>query len=192
MLQTLTDISDEELRALAEKSVKKLDNIAADKDTMLRVFGVKDSNLEKNHFQRCVEIYNELLCQEYSKETLKQIKKSLVNDYRAGKIDVDGKYLFIIPDLYAFCEHLFLGIEVPQGLLKDGEVSARVFAKREKLDCLRSPHLYREHGVRRNVVNEDTKKWFRTDALYTSSYDLISKLLQFDKQSQSNLLETAG
>lgn len=192
MLQTLTDISDEELRALAEKSVKKLDNIAADKDTMLRVFGVKDSNREKNHFQKCVGIYNELLCQEYSKETLKQIKKSLVNDYRAGKIDVDGKYLFIIPDLYAFCEHLFLGIEVPQGLLKDGEVSARVFAKREKLDCLRSPHLYREHGVRRNVVNEDTKKWFRTDALYTSSYDLISKLLQFDKQSQSNLLETAG
>lgn len=81
---------------------------------------------------------------------------------------------------------------MPQGLLKDGEVSARVFAKREKLDCLRSPHLYREHGVRRNVVNEDTKKWFRTDALYTSSYDLISKLLQFDKQSRSNLLETAG
>ena len=192
MLQTLTDISDEELRALAEKSVKKLDNIAADKDTMLRVFGVKDSNREKNHFQKCVGIYNELLCQEYSKETLKQIKKSLVNDYRAGKIDVDGKYLFIIPDLYAFCEHLFLGIEVPQGLLKDGEVSARVFAKREKLDCLRSPHLYREHGVRRNVVNEATKKWFRTDALYTSSYDLISKLLQFDKQSRSNLLETAG
>ena len=90
MLQTLTDISDEELRALAEKSVKKLDNIAADKDTMLRVFGVKDSNREKNHFQKCVGIYNELLCQEYSKETLKQIKKSLVNDYRAGKIDVDG------------------------------------------------------------------------------------------------------
>ena len=192
MLQTLTDISDEELRALAEKSVKKLDNISADKDTMLRVFGVKDSNRDKNHFQRCVELYNELLCQEYSKETLKQIKKSLVNDCRAGKIDIDGKYLFIIPDLYAFCEHLFLGIDIPQGLLKDGEVSARVYAGREKLDCLRSPHLYREHGVRRNIVNEDTKKWFRTDALYTSSYDLISKLLQFDKQSQSNLLETAG
>lgn len=68
MLQTLTDISDEELRALAEKSVKKLDNIAADKDTMLRVFGVKDSNREKNHFQKCVGIYNELLCQEYSKQ----------------------------------------------------------------------------------------------------------------------------
>ena len=86
------------------------------------------------------------------------------------------------------CEHLFLGIEVPHGLLKDGEVSARVFAKREKLDCLRSPHLYREHGVRRNVVNEDTKKWFRSDALYTSSYDLISKLLQFDCDGDKSLV----
>ena len=58
----------------------------------------------------------------------------------------------------------------------------RLFPGGTELDCLRSPHLYREHAVRVNVagVCGEAKRWFVTRGLYTSSHDLISRVLQFD------------
>ncbi|MDE6149357.1 MAG: hypothetical protein K2F81_04590, partial [Ruminococcus sp.] len=45
-----------------------------------------------------------------------------------------------------------------------------------KLDCLRSPHLYREHPIRLNNI----KECFNTNAIYISCHDLISKIVQCD------------
>lgn len=51
---------------------------------------------------------------------------------------------------------------------------------------MRSPHLYREHAVRKNVAyngcerQAELRKWFATDAVYASCHDLISKLLMYD------------
>ena len=119
---------------------------------------------------------------------LRQIKKNLVKEGRAAKLDLSAKYMFLIPDLYAFCQWLFLGDKDPSGLLKDGEVSSYLYRGCEKLDCLRSPHLYREHAVRKNVVTRETKKWFTPNALYTSCHDLISKILQFDCDGDKSLV----
>lgn len=47
MLQTLTDMSDEELKVLAEKSVDKIARIASDRETMLDVFGATDWNKDQ-------------------------------------------------------------------------------------------------------------------------------------------------
>ena len=80
------------------------------------------------------------------------------------------------------------GDKDPSGLLKDGEVSSYLYRGCEKLDCLRSPHLYREHAVRKNVVTRETKKWFTPNALYTSCHDLISKILQFDCDGDKSLV----
>ena len=77
------------------------------------------------------------------------------------------------------CEWLFLGIENPNGLLGADEVYCSLFRNGE-VDLLRSPHLYKEHAIRTNVKNESTKKWFKTNAAYTSCRDLVSKILQFD------------
>lgn len=180
MLQTLTDITDEELTELASESVDRVRNIASDRETMLKAFGVTPYNKKKTPLQQALEIYPELLSDVYTKEVLKDIKKSMVKDYRSSKLEIDGKYTFIIPDLYAFCEWLFLGIENPKGLLNDGEVYCKLYKDVEKLDCLRSPHLYREHAVRTNVVDKEKGKWFITNGIYTSCHDLISKMLQFD------------
>lgn len=188
MLQTLTDLSDEELTQLCEPSVQKIRNIAADRDTMLSVFGAGKSNSRKNSFQRCLALYPELLTDPYTRETLRQIKKNLISDARAGKIDVNGKYTFLVPDLYAFCEYLFLHAAQPAGLLQSDEVSCRLFRSYYKVDCLRSPHLYREHAVRKNACTEQLKKWFQTDALYTSCHDLISRILQFDNDGDKSLV----
>lgn len=180
MLQTLTDVTDEEFRHLIRPSLDTLEKISSDKKTMLRIFGAVPGNPNKTWLQQALLLYPEMLTDEYIRARLREIKKSLVKEYRSGKLEIYGKYTFIVPDLYAFCEHLFLGIPLPEGLLGNGEVCCRLFKDREMLDCLRSPHLYREHAIRRNTKNEATAKWFHTNALYTSSRDPISKILQFD------------
>jgi hypothetical protein len=70
-----------------------------------------------------------------------------------------------------------------------------LFRKNEKLDCLRSPHLYREHPIRRNIAyvgygerQQELREWFCTDAIYTSCLDFISKILQFDVDGDKSLV----
>lgn len=188
MLQSLDDISDEELKKLSARTASDIKNISKDRKTMLKVLGVVDSNKKKNHFQQALEIYPELLVDIYSKEILKQVKKSLVKEGRSGKLDIKSTYTFIAPDLYAFCEYLFKGEKQPKGLLENGEVYCNIFSKHEKLDCLRSPHLFREHAIRKNVIDKEKKRWFTTNALYTSIHDPISKILMFDVDGDKSLV----
>lgn len=188
MLQTLTDISEDEIERLANRSVEKIQKVASDRETMLEVFGASSQYKNKNAFQECLSIYPELLSDPYTKEMLRQIKKNLVKEGKSAKLDLSAKYMFLIPDLYAFCQWLFLGDKDPCGLLKDGEVSSFLYRAYGKLDCLRSPHLYREHAVRNNVVNAETKRWFTPNAIYTSCHDLISKILQFDCDGDKSLV----
>ena len=107
MLQTLTDITDNELKVLIKESQNRIDNIATSVNTMLRCFGVSKYNKNKTYLQQALELYPELLSDCYTKEILKQIKKKMVKDYRAGRIELDAKYTFIVPDMYAFVNICF-------------------------------------------------------------------------------------
>ncbi len=188
MLQTLTDITDAELEHLCYRTKKNIVNIGSDRKTMLKVLGVTKANIDKNYLQQAIEIYPELLNDTYSREILKQVKRSMVNAGRSGKFDINGKYTFIVPDLYAFCEHLIIGNDNPKGLLADGDVYCKLYKDVEKLDCLRSPHLYREHAIRKNIIDDEKNKWFITHGIYTSCHDLISKILMFDVDGDSSLV----
>ena len=183
MLQTLTDLSDEELLAISERTRRKIQTVTSDRNTMLQVFGATAGNRRRNAFQESLMLYPELLQDEYCRDTLRMIKASLEKEAHAGRLDIAGKYTFLIPDMYAFCQWLFLGDKNPSGLLENGEVYCRLFEGGKELDCLRSPHLFLEHAPRRNVVgiNEEAKRWFQTGGVYTSCHDLISKILQFDE-----------
>jgi hypothetical protein len=188
MIQTLTDMTDDELVDIAFKSSNKIVNLSSTVDSMLNAFGVTKYNKNKTYLQQALEIYPELLRDIYTKDVLRQIKLSLIKDYKSAKLEIDGKYTFLIPDMYAFCENLFCGIKEPVGLLQNNEVYCNLYKKVEKLDCLRSPHLYREHAVRNNVIDDEKSKWFITDAIYTSCHDLISKILQFDVDGDRSLV----
>jgi len=188
MLQTLTCMTDEELETVAEQTKYNIINIGKDRKTMLKVLGVTKSNTNKNYIQQALEIYPELLNDTYSKEILKQVKKSMVNSARAGKLDINGKYTFIIPDMYAFCEYLIKGDLNPVGLLADGEIYCNLYKSESRLACLRSPHLYREWAIRNNIIDKKKNKWFITKGLYTSCHDLISKILQFDVDGDKSLV----
>ena len=187
MLQSLFIMSDENIEKLTAKSRLEIDDIGRNPNAMLKALCATDDNKHMNCFQQAVNHYPSLLRDNHTKENIKDIKKSKVKGGRSGKLRVDGKYTFLIPDLYAFCEWLFLGEENPKGLLENKQVSCKLYKER-KLDCLRSPHLYVEHAVRDNVHNKDTKKWFVTDGIYTSVHDAISKVLQFDNDGDKALV----
>lgn len=195
MLQTLTDITDEEINSIIEKSNSKLNNLCSSVSSMKSAFGITPYNDNMTHLQQAINLYPDLMNDEYIKVTLREIKNSMVKRFKSGSLSVNGKYTFILPDLYAACEYWFMGVENPKGLLDDGEVFCWLFRKSEKLDCLRSPHLYREHAVRINTAcnknkerQEAIRKWFGTDAIYTSCHDLISKILQFDVDGDKSLV----
>lgn len=183
MLQTLTSLTNEELTEIATATNRALSRISSDRATMLKVLGVTPGNRNKGYFQKCLELYPEMLQDDHCKNVLREMKKSMEVDARAGKLMIDGKYQFLIPDLYAACQYWFEGIETPTGLLDGGEVWTKLYPRVSQLDVLRSPHLYKEHAVRRNVYAEKPaiQRWFNTNGIYTSTHDHTSKILQFDK-----------
>lgn len=188
MLQTLTDMTDEELSYLAERINKDIEGLYTDRNSMLKVFGAVESNNNRNNVQEILMIYPEILQEEHFRQTLRDLKNKLVKQGRSGKLPLDAKYTFIVPDLYAFCEWLFLGEDNPEGLLNNGEVYCRLYQNKKELDVLRSPHLFLEHAVRKNVCDDKIKRWFITKGAYTSVHDPISRILQFDNDGDTALV----
>ena len=195
MLQTLYDATNEEIEQICKKSNDRLEDFYGSLEGILDMYDVDLEHEPENEacFRSALRIYPELLNEPSSRKDITDRKNSILRTYRSGKIDVLAKNTFILPDVYAFCEWLFLGVENPKGLLDDGEVYCRLFRNHKKLDCLRSPHLYIEHAVRKNVCSKKTRKqrlddWFCTDGLYTSTKDLISKILMFDVDGDTSLV----
>ena len=181
MLQTLSDMKDEEIDRLIKPTLEEIESIGNDYQTTMRLLGATEYNRNPSYFQEALMMYPELFRDQYCRDILKQTKKSLVKQAKAGRLRVNGRYRFVSPDLYAFCEWLFLGEQNPEGLLKDGEVYVNEFRDGDELACLRSPHLYREWPIRVNKRNEETEKWFGgTKCVYTSCHDLISRIVQLD------------
>lgn len=195
MLQTLTNITDDEIDLLTQKSAERISNVCNSKDTMMDILGITPYNTNMTAFQKAVKMYPALLNDSYAKDVIREVKNSLLKKYRSGKLEVNGKYTFLLPDFYAACEYWFGHIDTPTGLLSDKEVFCWLFKQYEKLDCLRSPHLYKEHAIRFNVANDVygdrlkyIREWFTTDGIYASTHDLISKILMYDVDGDKSLV----
>ena len=181
MLQTLSDMKDDEIQRLIKQSVEEIESIGQDYQNTMRLLGATEYNKNPSWFQEALMIYPELFRDPYCRDILKQTKQSLVKQAKGGRLRVNGKYLFLSPDLYAFCEWLFLGEQNPKGLLEDGEVYTTEFKDGDELACLRSPHLYREWPIKQNKCNEELDKWFgMTKCVYTSCHDLITRYVMAD------------
>ena len=154
------------------------------------MFGINDSkpHSKYNGMQKCLLEYNGLLKDNFFREQLRDFRKKLIKDLYSAKFRVNGYYTFLLPDFYAFCEWLFMGINIPNGLLADGEVYCKLHEFDKEVDCLRSPHLYFEHAIRKNVTNPELKKWFTTNGCYASTHDVISKILMYDVDGDKTLI----
>ncbi|MFC7858981.1 hypothetical protein ACFYTK_21345, partial [Bacillus velezensis] len=96
MLQTLTDISDEELIQMSSKTVKEITTLGTDKETMLRVLGATEKKKHRTALQNALLLYPELLNDDHTKEIIKNKKKSMIKDAKSGKLLVDGaRYTYL-------------------------------------------------------------------------------------------------
>ena len=180
MLNSLHNMTDKEIEELTSQSVEEINAIGNDFQTSMKLVGATQYNRNPSYVQQALMIYPELLRDQYSRDILKDTKRSLIKQAKAGRLRINGFYRLASPDLYAYCEFLFQGNMNPQGLLADGEVSISQFKNNEEVDCLRSPHLYFEHCLRKNNRSEEVKKWFTTKCVYTASHDLLSRVLALD------------
>lgn len=180
MLNSLHDMTDKEIAELTEDTMEEINSIGNDFQTSMKLVGATPFNHNPNYVQQGLMLYPELLRDQYSRDILKDTKRSLIKQAKAGRLRINGFYRLASPDLYAYCEFLFQGNTNPQGLLADGEVSISQFKDGEEVDCLRSPHLYFEHCLRKNNRSEEVKKWFTTKCVYTASHDLLSRVLALD------------
>lgn len=206
MLQTLYKATDKDIEEICQTANTKIKDITKTLSNALEFFGVytdKEADEYDDYFQKALKIYPELINDPASKADLHDLKKSYVKKYRSGKLDVIGKFTFVLPDLFAFCEYLFIDKykyennfdkkqdekDIPYGLLSNGQVYCRLYKNSKELDCLRSPHLYVEHAIRnnmcmntymRNNVEIHLDDWYNTDAIYISTHDPITRILQMD------------
>lgn len=185
--QSLTDVADDEINHFTKPIINKINKCHTDVKYMLDVFGVNDNNKNMNIEQQILRKYPVLLKDFHFQDSLSSKLSKIKKEAKCGKFKTKSINTFLLPDIYAWFEQLFLGIETPTGLLEGNEVSCKYFLE-DKLLLDRSPHLYREHAVRNNTnkdnCNYDRKQlfedYFTTNGIYTSSHDLISKILQFD------------
>lgn len=178
MWQSLNNVKDEDIKIFTNKIKDFITKAYTDRDTMLNIMGADKENTNKNYLQQALEIYPELLRK--VKDNISSVISSTKNDAKYAKFKIDCKYTFIIPDVFAWMQFVFNKETKPKGLLNDGETFCRLYKNVSILDVCRSPHLFKEHAVRKNIVDDDKKDWFVTDGIYTSCHDLISKILQFD------------
>lgn len=189
MLQSSTDVTDEEIKYFTKPVCEYIYNGYTDIKTQLDMLKATKENKYRNNLQTALMIYPEMIQESYCKSLLSDMLNKKKKQAKFAKFKVDGTYTFLIPDIYAWMENLFNGNKNPKGILTHTKtVSCKLYKNVNHVVVNRSPHLYRELGIEINVVNKKTNKWFTTDGCYTSCHDLISKLLQFDNDGDKTLI----
>ncbi|MED1599765.1 hypothetical protein [Alkalihalophilus marmarensis] len=178
-IQSLTSMQLQDLKEIAKLSNDDIENLGSSKEKLLRSLGATEENPKKNHLQQALLLHNNLLNDPHVKSMVKNKKEKMIKEAKAGSLRIEGKRMFVFPDLYGFCEFLFNGATKPKGLLSDGNVFSKNLESGE-CDIMRSPQLFREHGIRTSYKSEELSRWFIAGGLYVSNWDLLSRLLQFD------------
>ena len=194
ILQTLTtEMTDEDIKKLAEYDINSLNGIGRNVQCMLNVLDANEKrNDHMNWFQKSLNLYPEMLKDFYVKTLLKNTKESMIKKFRSGKFNINGAYVFAIPDTLACLQWWFTDMDKSNlnnfGFVKEGNVSCKLFSDKEELDCLRSPHLDHAHCIRKNQINDSTKKWVKSFGVYISMKDTMSKLLMYDNDGDKLLV----
>lgn len=194
ILQTLTtEMTDEDILKLAAYDINNLNGIGRNVQCMLNVLDANEKrNNNMNWLQKSLILYPEMLKDFYVKTLLKNTKDSMIKKFRSGKFNINGAYTFAIPDTLACLQWWFTDMDKTQiekfGFVTEGHVSCNLFDNKEELDCLRSPHLDHAHCIRKNQINDSTKKWVKSAGIYIGMKDIMSKLLMYDNDGDKLLV----
>lgn len=180
------------IEKLAAKTVDYINNAKEKSKYALRLMGIEleEENIEckeeeiANPLYECIKKYPKMVNDVHVRKTMKSALLSERKRAQGCKLIMDGMWSYICPDLFAFCEWLFLGKDNPKGLVSEGYIYNHYYDEKEDIDtvcCLRYPHLSDcEHGVRKVSRSEECKEWFVGNDTIVSCHDLISKVLQAD------------
>lgn len=139
-----------------------------------------------SYIAKALDLYPSLIYDSYIKKKIQNLFNARKKSYMGGKLKIRGYYSYVVPDMYAFCEYLFMGKKNPQGLVPKNYVYNKYYDECgdvENVICLRSPHLSRYEYPRRKLIKSDEcRKWFGAmeNDTVVSCHDLISKSLQSD------------
>lgn len=188
-LQTLSSekLTDEMIENLCKDTIEYLDKMKTDVDTMIDIMG-------EDYVTDTMKVYPSLIQDSYVQDRVEDKFRRERTEARGGKLILkDSLYSYICPDLFAFCTWLFCGIQTPKGIIPRNYVYNSFYNDKdyEIVDCLRSPHLYVEHGIRNLVKGEvldKCKEWFNDFDTIVSNHDVLCRLLMFDVDGDEVLL----
>ena len=185
-LQTIprSNMTDEAIARLTEKSIRYINDAKTDPNVALKLMGITDAEKVTNPLHAAILQYPYLLNDAYVKKVMQNALKAERTKAMGGKIILNGLWSYVCPDLYAFCQWLFLGESEPEGLLDSGYIYNKFYDDKDDIEevcCIRYPHLSDcEHAIRKLKKSDECKKWFVGYDTVVSCQDLISKVLQCD------------
>lgn len=196
MLQQLINMSDAQVKLLCTDFKELITKVHTDRKSQLEFLEATKENEHRDYFQEALMLYPEMLQSAFVKKQISDIITARKKEACSGQIVIpNSKRMFILSDPIAFVDWLFHEKKekeenyIPKGFLQDGEVYCNLYPNSAKLDCLRSPSLSFEHAIRTNVrAIKGDNKWLITNGLYTSTHDVISKILMFDVDGDEALV----
>lgn len=200
-LQTLPINSD--ITTICEPTKQYLKDLHKEYDVAIKALGYEIADEEKRDENKnrgssaiaeALKIYPQLIDDSYINNKIRKMVKTERSSAKAGKITVDGYYSYAVPDLYAFCQFLFLNEKNPIGLVPKNHVYNKYYSNKveiEKVCCLRSPHLSEHEYAKRDLVKTDEcNDWFQylDGDTVVSIHDLITKILMMDVDGDEILI----
>nr|DAE07217.1 MAG TPA: RNA dependent RNA polymerase [Siphoviridae sp. ctOSJ35]DAE15977.1 MAG TPA: RNA dependent RNA polymerase [Siphoviridae sp. ctIOF8] len=165
------DFTEESIKNLANPTIDWLQKVMScdplyaslmmigchDRDTLEQIENSLESPIAK-----CLLYNTDILNDSYAKSKLMRLVRKKIDQAKIGKVYVEGSYDFLIPDLYAMCEHAF-GMEVHGLLPPKCMYSKRWVDKGAKIvSTQRSPLVAPAENQLLNVYSDDKcKDWFR-------------------------------
>ena len=165
------DFTEESIKNLANPTIDWLQKVMScdplyaslmmigchDRDTLEQIENSLESPIAK-----CLLYNTDILNDSYAKSKVMRLVRKKIDQAKIGKIYVEGSYDFLIPDLYAMCEHAF-GMEVHGLLPPKCMYSKRWVDKGAKIvSTQRSPLVAPAENQLLNVYSDDKcKDWFR-------------------------------
>lgn len=176
-LQTL-NLNDDMIADVCHDTVKYIQGVSYQNKNYALLFllgsGMQVPDIESflknsdNYWLKSLVLNNDLFNDKYTREKIRDLIVRKIELACLGKLIVQGNYQCIVPDNYAYMEHI-TGQPV-KGLLNAGEFYSQYWnnnieadgERTKKVDCMRSPLThFSEHYVVDLKQNEDTEKWFK-------------------------------
>lgn len=193
LITLTTEMQDSDIYDLARYDIDCINGVGNNIQCMLNLLGANECrNNQMSNLQKSLALYPEMLNDQYIRSSLKNSKYSLMKKMRSGKFDINGAYVYCIPDPLACLQWWFTDMDKSNieqfGFVKKDHVSCNLFNDKEEVDCLRSPHLDHAHCIRKNQTDELTKNWIKSSGVYIGMTDIMSRLLMYDNDGDKLLV----